>query len=82
MGVTKIEYDYSRLNELIKDNHYSQVALADKMNIGRTSMNLKLNSRANFTQNEIYKLVHLLQIDHKDVADIFFTPVVRKTVQS
>lgn len=82
MKKIRIVYDYSKLLEVITDNRYSQTKLADEVKMSRTSMNLKLNNHANFTQNEIYRMTKVLKIPDAEVANIFFTPFVQKTVQN
>ncbi|QGG59102.1 DUF739 family protein [Loigolactobacillus bifermentans] len=79
MRIPKTVYDYSKLYDAMHENRYSQKSLANAINIGRTSMNLKLNNKADFTQSEISKIVRLLGISDDEVGDIFFKPIVRKT---
>lgn len=55
MVINNIEYDYSLLQNRIKEEGYSQTSLAKELGMARNSMNLKLNNKAHFTQSEIIR---------------------------
>lgn len=79
MVINNIEYDYSLLQNKIKEEGYSQTSLAKELGMARNSMNLKLNNRAHFTQSEIIKLSYLLGISGDEIGEYFFSQIVRKT---
>lgn len=79
MVINNIEYDYSLLQNKIKEEGYSQTSLAKELGMARNSMNLKLNNKAHFTQSEIIKLSYLLGIDGDEIGEYFFSQIVRKT---
>ncbi len=81
MVSNNIEYDYTLLKVRMKEKGYSQTSLAKILNMGRNSMNLKLNNRAHFTQSEIIKMCALLNIEGNQIGKYFFNQFVRKTVQ-
>ncbi|WP_367294411.1 DUF739 family protein [Latilactobacillus sakei] len=79
MVINNIEYDYSLLQNRIKEEGYSQTSLAKELGMARNSMNLKLNNKAHFTQSEIIKLSYLLGIGGDEIGEYFFSQIVRKT---
>ena len=65
-------YDYSKLYGVIKESKMSQEIIAKKAKIGRTSLNLSLNNKRPFKQDEIERLSKILEIsENKD--EYFFT---------
>lgn len=67
-----MKYNYGRLVERIKDKKKTQKELSKSINIGRTSLNQRLNNKSEFNQSEITKIMQELEIDIKDVAIYFF----------
>lgn len=76
-----VTYNYELLLKRMKEKRYSQESLAPAINMSRTSLNQKLNSKSNFTQSEILRMAKLLEIPNDDVGEYFFTAIVRKTEQ-
>lgn len=76
-----VTYNYELLLKKMKEKRYSQETLAPAINMSRTSLNQKLNSKSNFTQSEILRMAKLLEIPNDDVGEYFFKVVVRKTEQ-
>lgn len=77
-----IVYDYELLKDKISEKELTQETLAPKLNMSRTSLNLKLNSKSNFTQTEIKVMAELLNIPSKELGNYFFKGFVRKNVQN
>ncbi|OFI49559.1 hypothetical protein BG261_02980 [Floricoccus tropicus] len=78
----KYVYDYTELEERMKNRKYSQSTLSDEVNMARNSLNLKLNNKGNFTQKEIKRIAEKLEIPMTQIGKYFFTPVVQKTEQT
>lgn len=82
-------FDHSKLKDLIEttqyldvDNKikkYNKTTFAKKINMSYFSLYKKLNCVVPFTQNEIMKIVKVLNIDSKEIPDYFFTEKVKKT---
>lgn len=77
-----IVYNYDLLREKISENGFTQETLAPKLSMSRTSLNLKLNSKSNFTQTEMKTMGELLNIPSNEFGNYFFKGFVRKNVQS
>lgn len=76
-----VTYNYDLLLKKMKEKRYSQESLAPAVNMSRTSLNQKLNSKSNFTQSEILRMAKVLEIENSKVGEYFFTAVVRKAEQ-
>lgn len=72
-------FSYAKLRQKIKERFKTQEAFAKALGISRTSLNLKLNNAAEFSQNEIVKAVDLLDLKSTDVDGYFFAVEVQKT---
>lgn len=77
-----IKYNYDLLYKRIELKGLSQESLALKTGISRTSLNLKLNNKSNFSQTEIKTLAEILDISGEELSKFFFDVDVRKTVQN
>ncbi len=76
------EYDYSSLKKRMNDYRYSVRSLAESIGITRVSLSNKLNNHLPFTQDEIFKISKLLDIDYNQIAHYFFAIVVNKGLQN
>lgn len=76
-----IIYDYSELLSKMEENRYSQQRLAKDVGMGRTSLNLKLNNKGEFSQKEVLAISELLGIKKEEYGKYFFKAFVQKTVQ-
>lgn len=76
------EYDYSSLKKRMNDYRYSVRSLAESIGITRVSLSNKLNNHLPFTQDEIFKISKLLDIDYNQIAHYFFAIVVNKSLQN
>jgi hypothetical protein len=68
-----MEYNYSKLNGKIKEVFGTQAAFAKAMEMGQTSLSLKLNNKAEWSQDEMEKAMDLLSIPRQSVRTYFFT---------
>ena len=68
-----MEYNYSKLNGKIKEVFGTQSAFAKAMEMGQTSLSLKLNNKAEWSQDEMEKAMDLLSIPRQSVRTYFFT---------
>lgn len=73
-----MQFDYSKLLGRIKELGYTQEDLADEIGISESTMSLKLNNRAVFTQPEIVRIRRALAIPNHQIGVYFFTPKVQK----
>lgn len=71
-------FDYSKLLGRIKENGLTQAALAEKIGMSETTISLKLNNKADFSQREIRKICNTLKIDDANIYDYFFNQKVQK----
>ena len=69
-------YDYSKLNGRIKEKGYTQETLAQKLSektkLGVCSLNLTLNNKRDFKQEEIFQLCEILDIPVSHIPRYFF----------
>lgn len=72
-------FDYSLLEQSIKEKFFSKERFADKLGMGRTSLFSKLTGKTQFKQNEILKAAELLGIKKEEISKYFFTLKVQKT---
>ena len=74
-----MSFDYRRLRGKITEVFGTQKAFARELGISRTSLSMRLNNTADFSQTEIKKSLALLNIDGQDICQYFFTPLVQKS---
>lgn len=70
-----MKYNYSRLLGKIKENYGTQENFAKALGIGRVSLSQRLNSKLEFSQNEINKSIELLGLDPLDIPAYFFSVI-------
>lgn len=73
-----MQFDYSKLLGRIKERGFTQETLAKEVGMSKTTLNLKLNNKANFTTPEIEKIRRVLLIETEEIGVYFFTPRVQK----
>ena len=71
-----MDYNYSKLIGRIKEVFGTQAAFAEAMGMGESTLSLKLNNKAEWTQEEMSKAMDFLHIDHSEVKAYFFTHLV------
>lgn len=66
------KYDYSKLLGRMKEKRFTQDELAYKVGISATSMNLSLNNKRDFKQDEIFAICRCLSIALSKIPEYFF----------
>ena len=66
-------YDYRKLIGKMREQKVTQEVLAEKVGISATSMNLSLNNKRDFRQEEILVICESLDISLSDIPTYFFT---------
>ena len=66
-------YDYRKLLGKMREQKVTQEVLAEKVEISATSMNLSLNNKRDFRQEEILVICESLDISLSDIPTYFFT---------
>jgi hypothetical protein len=74
-----ITYDYSKLLGRIKEKYGTRENLVKKITISSTSLNLRLNNKLRFDQQDIKELCRALDIEEEEIPDYFFKEKVRKS---
>lgn len=69
-------YNYNRLLGKMRERGLTQVMLAKQLDISETSLNLSLNNKRDFKQDEMVKACEILGIPLSDVADYFFAQML------
>lgn len=69
-------YDYNKLLGRIKEVCGTQYEFAQRIGIGRTSLNQRLNGKLEFSQDEINKSMEILGLTTGDIPVYFFVPKV------
>ena len=66
------QYDYSKLAGRMKEYKYTQETLSKALGISETTLNLSLNNKRDFKQNEILKVCEILHIPKSRLTEYFF----------
>ncbi len=74
-----IIYDYSKLLGRIKEKYGTRENLVKEITISSTSLNLRLNNKLKFDQQDIKELCIALDIEEEEIPDYFFKEKVRKS---
>ena len=72
------KFDYSKLLGRIKEYGFTQERIASEIEVSESTLSLKLNNKAFFTQKEIIYICALLEIAYSDIGVYFFTPRVQE----
>lgn len=67
-----INYDYSHLLGKMKERGFTQASLSKGIGISEVSLNLSLNNKRTFKQEEITKICETLDIPIENVQIYFF----------
>lgn len=65
-------YDYSKLRGKIKEKGMTQEDLSKQLKISESTLSLKLNNQAIFGQDELDKLIEILNIPAREIKEYFF----------
>ena len=68
-----IQYNYSKLSGRMKEYGYTQESLSKGIGVSETTLNLSLNNKRNFKQDEMLKICELLHISSERLTEYFFT---------
>lgn len=71
-----MNFDYKLLKQRIIEKFAKNYNFADKMGLTTKTLSFKLNNKAEWKQAEIFKAVHLLEIEPEEI-DIYFFQVER-----
>ena len=74
-----MNYDYTNLKLRIKTKYTTFGKFADALEIGRSTLSLKLNNNAEWSQVEMSRAMKLLDIPETDIDKYFFATRFRKT---
>ncbi len=74
-------FDYGNLRLKIRQVYGTQKVFASKMGMGRVSLNLKLNNKSEFSQEEIHKACDALGLSRTQIPEYFFKVKVQKNEQ-
>ena len=66
-------YDYYKLLGRMKEHGFTQAALARAIGISETSLNLSLNNKRDFDQDEMIRSCVALGIPIEQISEYFFT---------
>ncbi len=66
-------YDYSRLLGLLRERGFTQEIFAKKIGVSACSLNLTLNNKRDFRQDEILRACDVLHISGDQISEYFFT---------
>ena len=66
-------FDSNKLKGIIKEKQLTQEEMAQKLNISKSTFNLKINGNAYFSQEEIFKISRILNIPDNLFKEYFFT---------
>lgn len=62
----------AKLKAVLERYGQTQNDLAELLNITYQSVSIKLNGKSDFTQSEIFKIIHHYNLTPDEVMDIFF----------
>lgn len=66
-------FNSSKIKGLIREKGLTQEVVAKKIGIACSTFNLKLNGNVFFTQEEIFNLSNVLEIQKNEIYEYFFT---------
>lgn len=66
-------FDSNKLKGMIKEKELTQEEIAQRLNISKSTFNLKINGNAYFSQEEIFKISTILDIPDNLFKEYFFT---------
>lgn len=71
-------FDYRKLKGRIVEKCGSISQIAKELKLTSQCLSAKLNNHNDFSSEQIYKLVDILEISESEVVSYFFTPKVAK----
>ena len=76
--VNNAPYDYRNLRGRIKEKFGTQSIFAKERGLSDVSVSNKLNNNVDWGQEEIEKIISVLDIAYSDIHSYFFTHIVEK----
>lgn len=67
-----MKFNYSKLKGRMKECETTQAQLAEMIGINKSSLNVKLNGRYAFTNEEILSICKELHISNNEISKYFF----------
>ena len=67
------EFDYKKLKNRIRNYYDNQERFAKELNISSTALNYKLNGKINFSYDDLYTMIKLLEVKPEEINELFFT---------
>ena len=74
-----MSFDYSKLRGRIREIFGTEEQFAKGLGFSTVTLSFKLNSKSEWTQQEINKACELLGLAREDIPEYFFKLVVKKT---
>ncbi len=71
-----MNFNYNKLKGSIREKYGKQEDFAAAMGIGLSTLNLKLNNKAEWTQEEMMVAMNLLETPLTEIQDYFFSQLV------
>lgn len=68
-----MNYNYSKLKGKIKECFHTQEKFANALGISTSTLNLKLNNKAEWSQDEMKEALKLLGVNEGHIEKYFFT---------
>ncbi len=68
-----MNYNYSKLKGKIKEHFNTQEEFAKALGIGASTLNLKLNNKTEWSQDEMREALKLLNVSEGQIEKYFFT---------
>ncbi len=65
-------FNYSKLKGRIKEKGFTQEDIANNLGINKSTISLRLNNQSLFVQDEINKIIKLLEIPGEEIKEYFF----------
>lgn len=70
--------NYSKLRGRIVERYGTIKEFSDTVQISRTALSLSLNNKRAFSQQEMLRILELLNIQENEIGSYFFTELVQK----
>lgn len=67
-----LAFNYSKLRGRIREKCGNNAVFAKKLGIHDSTLSQKLNNMSDFSQNEIFKSIRILELKESDIPDYFF----------
>ncbi len=65
-------FNYNKLKGRIKEKGFTQEDIANSLGINKSTISLRLNNQSLFVQDEINKIIKLLEIPGEEIKEYFF----------